>query len=88
MRDWSGAPDIYAIAPAHRDARNLTAANAFRSGADCTPTADHGCLDGTPYDYDTQFVCGSHTILKYSEEACCEQGRPLRWQTRVSRSYM
>ena len=71
------APDIYAVAPPHRDARNLTAANAFRAGADCTPNADHGCLDGTPYDYDTQFVCGSHTILKYSEEACCEQGRPF-----------
>ena len=72
------APDIYTVAPPHRDARNLTAANAFRAGADsCTPNADHGCLDGTPYDYDTQFVCGSHTILKYSEEACCEQGRPF-----------
>ena len=71
------APDIYAVAPPHRDARNLTAANAFRAGAECTPNADHGCLDGTPYDYDTQFVCGSHTILKYSEEACCEQGRPF-----------
>ena len=45
------APDIYAVAPPHRDARNLTAANAFRAGADtCTPNADHGCLDGTPYD--------------------------------------
>ena len=71
------APDIYAVTPPHRDARNLTAANAFRTGAACTPNADHGCLDGTPYDYDTQFVCGSHTILKYSEEACCEQGRPF-----------
>ena len=50
------APDIYAVAPPHRDARNLTAANAFRAGAACTPNADHGCLDGTPYDYDTQFV--------------------------------
>ena len=28
------APDIYAVAPPHRDARNLTAANAFRAGAD------------------------------------------------------
>lgn len=43
----------------------------------CAPNATHGCLDSRPYEFATQFPCGSHQIYEYADHSCCEQGRPF-----------
>jgi len=43
--------------------------------AGCQPNGTHGCLDNIPYNFATEFPCGSHGVYKYTEQSCCEQGR-------------
>jgi len=51
--------------------------------AQCEPTATHGCLNGAPYDWGTQFTCGrpkpdgSPGIYNYTTTSCCAQGLPF-----------
>mmetsp|Transcript_10817 Transcript_10817/g.22705 ORF Transcript_10817/g.22705 Transcript_10817/m.22705 type:complete len:215 (-) Transcript_10817:572-1216(-) len=53
---------------------------ASTSAASCFPNATHGCLNGYPYDYDTQFPCGSmdeegnQPIFSWATSGCCAQG--------------
>ena len=48
-----------------------------RASSNCTPSGTHGCLDGVAYDYATEFPCGSRGIYCFSDDSCCEQGRPF-----------
>uniref|UniRef100_A0A7S2GN47 Uncharacterized protein n=1 Tax=Haptolina brevifila TaxID=156173 RepID=A0A7S2GN47_9EUKA len=43
----------------------------------CSPNTTHGCLDSQPYEWASQFPCGSHHIYDYKSTLCCEQGRPF-----------
>jgi len=52
------------------------------SGLDCASDATHGCLNGYPYDWSTQFTCGrpkkdgTPGIYNYTDMSCCAQGLP------------
>lgn len=56
------------------------ATHARATVATCDPTADHGCLNGYPYDFAKEFPCGSHGgfqdsgIYTYDSASCCGDG--------------
>ena len=53
-----------------------TGVHTLNATAGCTPDASHGCINGKPYDFTKQFVCGGQ-VLEWTDHLCCEQGRPF-----------
>eukprot|EP01006_Ploeotia_vitrea_P021183 TRINITY_DN53537_c0_g1_i1.p1 TRINITY_DN53537_c0_g1~~TRINITY_DN53537_c0_g1_i1.p1 ORF type:complete len:209 (+),score=9.71 TRINITY_DN53537_c0_g1_i1:38-664(+) len=56
------------------------------SGLECTPNADHGCINGYPYDRRTQEICGrtegeKQPIYTRATWGCCAEGLPFQRNT-------